>query len=287
MSTTRRPAGSAAVTAAGGEALVLAAAGALAALALAGAPAGVAGQELARRVADAGPAHSFSFPSRPGVCGAGDGILVRESDGSTMFLSGRWSRDRYEGLRTGEEPCETGEVVVTGRVRTGGGYDNVDLDIRSRPATGAGYLGSFSAAESARFLLDAARRSDGRTARDLILAAALADAETWPGLLELARDRSLARSTRRSAIHWLGRRAAREAADALGGIVRDRTEDDEIREAAVFGLSQLPDDEGVPILIDLARTSRDARVRSRALFWLADSEDPRALSLFEEILTGG
>ena len=56
--------------------------------------------------------------------------------------------------------------------------------------------------------------------------------------------------------------------------------------AAVFALSQRPDDEAVPILMDVARTAADAETRRTAMFWLAQSEDDRVLSFFESILTG-
>ena len=36
----------------------------------------------------------------------------------------------------------------------------------------------------------------------------------------------------------------------------------------MFALSQLPKDEGVPKLIDVARTNRDPAVPGRAIFWL-------------------
>ena len=61
-------------------------------------------------------------------------------------------------------------------------------------------------------------------------------------------------------------------------------EDIEIRKQAVFALSQRPTEEGVPALIRIARTNRHAELRKTALFWLGQSEDPRALTLFEEIL---
>jgi hypothetical protein len=38
--------------------------------------------------------------------------------------------------------------------------------------------------------------------------------------------------------------------------------------------------------VRIARGDGDPRVREKALFWLADSGDPRALALFEEILAG-
>jgi len=60
--------------------------------------------------------------------------------------------------------------------------------------------------------------------------------------------------------------------------------DREVRESAIFALSQRPRDEGVPALIRIVRTSRDPKLRKNALFWLGQSNDPRALDLIEELL---
>jgi len=40
---------------------------------------------------------------------------------------------------------------------------------------------------------------------------------------------------------------------------------------------------GVPALIQIARNNKDREVRRKALFWLGQTNDPRALALFEEI----
>jgi HEAT repeat protein len=69
-------------------------------------------------------------------------------------------------------------------------------------------------------------------------------------------------------------------------VVTDRNGDREVREQAIFALSQRPKDEGVPVLIRIARTNRDPELRKKALFWLGQSNDDRALALFEELLTG-
>jgi HEAT repeat protein len=60
--------------------------------------------------------------------------------------------------------------------------------------------------------------------------------------------------------------------------------DTEVKKKAVFALSQLPRDQGVPLLIQQARTNKNAAVRKQAMFWLGQSKDPRALKFFEEIL---
>jgi HEAT repeat protein len=73
-------------------------------------------------------------------------------------------------------------------------------------------------------------------------------------------------------------------APALDSIAADPRGDREIRKQAVFALSQRERNEGVPALIRVARTNPDPELRKTALFWLGQSEDPRALDLFEEIL---
>ncbi len=256
----------------------------------AGASSPLTGQEpardLERMARDADGTVRLVFPAADNVCGTGDGILIRELDGSTMFVSGRMTVSDWRRWRAGDAPCDTGDVQLR-MTRDGSGWRGVRIAVGQAPDESAARdLGYVTGQTAADFLLTEARRAESRAGRDLIMAAALArDAEIWPTLLDMARDRSLTNRTRQAALHWLGRRAAREAVAGLGGIVRDRTEDDEIREAAVFALSQLPDDQAIPLLIEVVRTMDEPRVVNRALFWLAEFDDPRAVGLFEEILT--
>lgn len=147
-------------------------------------------------------------------------------------------------------------------------------------------LGALTAAVAARYLLGLARRDGGRPARDAIFAAALADSiAIWPDLLAIARDRAVRSDTRKQAVFWLGQAAEAAATAGLDSLASASDEDVEVREAAVFALSQRPGDEGIPAWIRIARSHRDVRLRRRAMFWLAQSDDPRALALFEDILT--
>lgn len=242
-------------------------------------------QDLPQLVRDApDDAITLAFPARAGVCGAGDAILIREPDGSSMFLSGGATNRDWRSWRDGAPPCDVGDVLVSARRA---GRELVDVRVRvGAPAGTSAVLARVSGQAAADYLLEIADRADAADARSLILAAALAgDAVRWPGLLRLAKDRALPTRTRKAALHWVGREAAAEVAGELGGVVRDRTESDEIREAAVFALTQLPDDLAVPLLIDVVRAVPEARIRGRALFWLAEFDDPRAIALFEEILT--
>ena len=106
---------------------------------------------------------------------------------------------------------------------------------------------------------------------------------------QLATERliALARSgqdgdVRGHALFWIAQRAGDKAAGTITQALDDP--ETEVRKKAVFALSQLPKDEGVPKLIDVARTHRDAAVRRQAMFWLGQSRDPRALAFFEQVL---
>jgi HEAT repeat protein len=107
----------------------------------------------------------------------------------------------------------------------------------------------------------------------------------WPDLLKLARDASVPSHTRNQAVFWLSQAAGEAAVKDLADLVGDDTVDRDVREHAVFALSQEPRDVGVPALIQIARSNKDREVRRKALFWLGQTNDPRALALFEEILT--
>jgi hypothetical protein len=241
----------------------------LAALAL---PARLEAQTLAQRVAAAGDGTiRLSFAARRGVCGSGGHNITIVNDDER----GEWESDCAPGpvrmsLRVSGRRVTEAHTYVGGRWLPAGG-----------PTTD---LGTIPAGEAAAGLLTLAERADG-DADALITGATLADsAVVWPGLLRLARRDDLPLETRRQAVFWLGQAAGEAATRGLDSITTDERGDLEVRKQAVFALSQRPANEGVPALIRVARTSPSGELRKSALFWLGQSEDPRALSLFEEIL---
>ena len=88
---------------------------------------------------------------------------------------------------------------------------------------------------------------------------------------------------RSQALFWLGQKAGNRAAKALTDAI-DNDPDTGTKKQAVFALSQLPKEQGVPLLIQVAKTNKNAEVRKQAFFWLGQSQDPRALDFFEEVL---
>jgi HEAT repeat protein len=233
-------------------------------------PGAVAAQSLERMLAsvDSGTIH-LSFAARPGVCGhGGQGFSVND-----------------ESDEDWEVECDDQPVRVSLRVR-----DHQVVAIRTFvgghwvPGSPSQDWGTVRAQEAASFFLKLAEQ-----ARDLsgdpVLPATLADSMIiWPDLLRIARSSRLPDERRRHAIFWLGQAAGTAVDGALDSIASDEHGDREVRKQAVFALSQRSSSEAIPALIRVARTSRDPELRKSALFWLGQSEDPRALDLFEEIL---
>ena len=233
-------------------------------------PVTLAGQGLDRRIAAVGEGMvRFSFAARAGVCGNG---------ANNISISDR--NDEWEG------GCEHGPVRVSLHVREGKVTDaNTYVGGRWRSGGSSGTdLGTLPAAQTAADLLNLAEKAPGGN-EELITAASLADSTViWPQLIALARKTTVPLETRRHAVFWLGQAAGEAAGRGLDSIVHDDTSELEIRKQAVFALSQRPQDEAVPALIRIARSNPDRELRKSAIFWLGQTEDPRALEVFEQLL---
>jgi HEAT repeat protein len=226
----------------------------------------------------------MSFAARPGICGSGNSIRRQHGRGSmTWGDNGNTSRDVEW-----ESDCSLGPARVV-LDRRGGELADLRFYVggRWRPAASDVVdLGTVPAREVAEYLLSIAQTEKGSMGGKAILPATLADsAEVWPTLVTMARNADLPRGTRTQSVFWLGQAAGEAATANLNSLVLDNSVDREVREQAVFALSQRPRDEGVPALIAVAKTNKDPEIRKKALFWLGQSNDPRAIDLFEQLLT--
>lgn len=244
-----------------------------------------AAQTLERRVANAPDGVvRFSYAARPGVYGNGRNMIswgCQDGNCRHRQVDG-WDNDRDDW----EAPCDSGPVRIA-LTKRGGAITDLRTYVggqwRSTNATDLGIVGT---RDAANYLLSLARADNSPAAKKAIFPAILADSVTlWPDLLKIAKDANVSRKVRSGAVFWLGQAAGDAATKGLTDLVDDRGADREVRESAVFALSQRPKDEGVPALIRIARQNPDPELRRKAIFWLGQSEDPRALSLFEELLT--
>ncbi|MEO6525252.1 MAG: hypothetical protein ABIP93_01375 [Gemmatimonadaceae bacterium] len=250
------------------------------------APAGAQAQSLAQRVRNAPDgAVELRYAVRPGVCG----------DGRNYFSIGGSMRIGQFTTHNGKlstEPCLPGPVRVR-LLKEGGAVRVTRVDVGTSTASAlrdAEYLGVVSAPAAAEYFLDLASGDAGGSGAKAVTAAVLADSTSvWRRLLVIARDADTRpKSTRREASFWLAQFVAAKLDgrdESLASFDDDDDARDDAKSSAIFALSQLHDREGIDPLLQIARTNRESRLRRKALFWLGQSDDPRALALFGEILS--
>lgn len=242
------------------------------------------GQSIASKVARvANGTVRMSFAVKPGVCGSGNSVRFGNGRGNMSW--GDWNQSRDVEW---DSECTVGPARVVLEKRNGEISDlRFHVGGRWRPGgSDVVDLGMVPANEAADYLVSVAQSEKGSMGSKAILPATLADSSNiWPALLRIARNDNLPRQTRTQSVFWLGQAAGEVATRDLNSLALDNTVDQEVRESAVFALSQRPREEGVPALIAIARTNKDPEIRKKALFWLGQSNDPRALDLFEELLT--
>ena len=227
----------------------------------------------------------LSFNVRPDICGSGNSISHGNGRGRMTWGDSRWNSSRDVEW---EDDCShgPGRLVID---RRRGEITDIRFYVggRWRPAgSDVVDLGTVPTREISNYLLSVAQTERGSMGEKAILPVTLVDStDVWPSLIRIARNDNLPRSTRTQSVFWVGQAAGEAATRGLSDIVVDNDVDREVREQAVFALSQRPRDEGIPALIAVAKTNKDPEIRKKAMFWLGQSGDPRALDLFEQILT--
>ena len=113
---------------------------------------------------------------------------------------------------------------------------------------------------------------------------AMANGRSENGAWLLARTKESRESVkvRKSALFWAGQRETTSTADLVAAYhgMDDRT----LQDQAIFVISQRDDDAAINALMKIARDDPDAKMRSKALFWLAQKRDPRAAKLIGELV---
>jgi hypothetical protein len=254
---------------------------AMAAALVGGAPRRAIAQSLAQRIASAPDGKvRMTFAARPDVCGHGT-FISRGRNNRMTWNDNDWNADVEYSEYCDESPVRvvldvSGRRVTKIRTYVGGRWRS--------PSGTVTDLGTVPVRSATDYLMSLAESDVGRTSHEAIFPLTLADSVViWPGLVRIARKSSMTGELRKQAVFWLSQIAGDQVTSNLANIVREDTIDREVRKQAVFALSQRKG-EGVPALLQIARTNRDPEVRKTAMFWLGQTNDPRAIALFEEIL---
>jgi hypothetical protein len=221
------------------------------------------------------------YPSRPGTCGDGSTYISNVLGRSQSYIVGDavWS-----GQNRGERPmCVRGPARVVATVLNGE-ITRLRTFVGPVPSSGPDTRTlNVGAAEASAWLGDLLSHGVPRVASQAILPLVLADTdEPWPLLLKVARDPNRSHDVRQSALKWLSTGIAEHL--GIADADANESDDDQLRAQAVFALTQRPKSESVPALIELARTAKHPAARKRAIFWLGQSGDPRAVDVYAELL---
>lgn len=147
------------------------------------------------------------------------------------------------------------------------------------------WIGNLKNSESTKYLNNIYKSvSDTKLREQVVFALHISDQDSAPReMIRIARTDD-SKKVRKSAVFWLGQKASEESMKFLKGIVETDSADKDLKDSAVFAISQLPKDKSVPMLIDIAKTNPSASVRKKAIFWLGQTGSEEALQFFEEIL---
>ena len=242
-------------------------------------------QSLANRVSAAPDGRvQFTFAARPGVCGNGRTYIQTGPNSFTGSISyngnfyGNWSD------ATRADPCIAGPVrVVVDRA------DKLPLTVQTyvgppdSTLRGVTDLGRVRAQDAADYLLSISGTVDGRAGREAIFPALLADsANTSAALVGIAKNASLPRETRRSALSYMGQSTngmstiPASVTEPILAIARDESDNQSVRQQALSILGRLDHGAGIPPLIELSRQTESQWLAKESMSTLARSGDPRA-----------
>jgi HEAT repeat protein len=106
-----------------------------------------------------------------------------------------------------------------------------------------------------------------------------ADGTRW--LLAQARDAQQDMEVRRKAVFWAGQgRATVADLTALYASVQEAR----LREHLIFVLSQKQEEAATTALMSIAKSDPDREMRKKALFWLAQKDDPRVTKMITDLV---
>lgn len=223
---------------------------------------------------------TFEYQTREGIRGNGQGLEIS--------LGHSTHRSYFNGVIGEDYDMVEGPAQVFIKIREGR-IHALDISVgKPRKAMSVDRdLGSISPCTAAAFFLEQAPQLDEDIADEVLLGAVIArDAEVATYLLAMVSDRSNQDELRQAALFWTAVLASEKALEPIRHLINENNEEMELREHAIFALSQLDHTDTLPLLMEIARNDREPQLQRAAFFALAEHDTPEVHQLFEEILLG-
>lgn len=143
--------------------------------------------------------------------------------------------------------------------------------------------------DAAAFLIELFGTIEDSKVREQIIfsvgQAKTAESRAW--LRSRALDETEDAEVRGQAVFWMSQSGGDDAVTVRDlKSIYDSARDSEVREQALFGLSQVKSTESVDALMDIARNDPDREMRSSAVFFLGQSNDPRVAEFLMSLIRG-
>jgi thioredoxin-like negative regulator of GroEL len=147
------------------------------------------------------------------------------------------------------------------------------------------WLGQRNATENGQFLRGLFAKVKSKELKDKIIFSLSQNRSTENNefLLDQATNKANAMEIRKSALFWASQSGAADVAKIAQ--IYDRADDQEFREQVIFVLSNKGrNTAAIDKLIDIAKNEKNRELRSKAVFWLGQSRDPRAIKVLQDII---
>lgn len=138
--------------------------------------------------------------------------------------------------------------------------------------------------ENTAFLQSLFDKTDSEEIRDKIIQG-MSEAPGEEGtrwMLGVVQNTKLPVETRKKALFWAGQRRSIDINTLVA--LYPKLDDQELKEHFIFVLSERREAAATDKLIEIAKSDKDLEMRKKALFWLAQKNDPRAKQLLLEII---
>jgi HEAT repeat protein len=237
------------------------------------------------RASDDGRSNADDVGPGDGMEGAAVGALSMIPDGAGMPALMELARRASPTVRKaavfwlGQGGDRTGRELV----RTIAADDRESETLRGAAIFALGQ-GEESSASDDLFLRELFGKLTSERLKDRVLMGVSqhqsSDGARW--LLAQARDDRQPIEVRRKAVFWAGQGQATVAdLTALYGA----TTEPRLREHIIFVLSQRSEEPASSALLSIARSDADREMRRKALFWLAQKDDPRVTKLITDLVS--
>lgn len=146
------------------------------------------------------------------------------------------------------------------------------------------WLGQRRGDDNAKFLRDLFPKVKAQALQEkIIFALSQNGGDNTDFLVSVASNKANSMEMRKNALFWAGQ--SRQVDVARLAAIYDKGDEVELREQVIFVLSQRSRDAAaVDKLIEIAKTDKNRDLRQKAIFWLGQSRDPKAIKALQDLI---